>query len=270
MYESGAIRMTTSITLRLSTHPMTFSTGTLAALALSLSCLAGCDSGAGSSGNGVTTGTQGGPSTGNPAPAPTDLSMIDDMEDGNGSILSADGRQGAWYTYNDGTGTQVPAAMTAGYMMSAITPPRAASTMAAETTGMGFTVWGSGFGFDLNNDGTMKQPYDASTYTGVTFWAKAGSGSVTSVRMNVQDAQTAPEGGVCMPSVMNSCNDHRGATVNLTTDWQQFTFTFASMTQQGWGEKFATFETDKLYAIQFQTGTMATFDLWVDDIAFYK
>src|SRR5262245_41289555 len=36
------------------------------------------------------------------------LSMIDDMEDMNGSILMMDGRQGAWYSYNDTSGMQTP------------------------------------------------------------------------------------------------------------------------------------------------------------------
>lgn len=250
--------------------------------------LAGCDSGTskdtGSSDSGVQSGNGGsgaggsgaggGTGAGGTTAGPTDLSMIDDMEDMDGSILAADGRVGAWYTYNDTTGTQVPPAGQPGFTMSAITPPRDASNYAANTTGSGFTTWGAGIGFDLNNgggdSGAGKQPYDASAYKGITFWAKAGPGGIGNIRLNVQDAQTAPEGNICSKTATKGCNDHRGTSVSLTQDWKQFTFTFDSLKQLGFGMAYPTFQTNKLYAIQFQAGTKVKFDIWLDDIAFYK
>jgi hypothetical protein len=234
-------------------------------------------SGGGSAGGGTGAGgtSAGGTGAGGATTGPTDLSMIDDMEDMDGSILAAEGRVGAWYSYNDTTSTtQVPPAGTPGFPMSPITPPRGTSNYAANTTGSGFTTWGAGIGFDLNNgggdSGAGKQPYDASQYKGITFWAKAGPGGIGNIRMNVQDAQTAPEGGICSTTATKGCNDHRGTSVSLTQDWKQFTFTFDSLKQLGFGMAYPTFQTNKLYAIQFQAGTKVKFDIWLDDIAFYK
>src|SRR5262245_17096935 len=71
--------------------------------------------------------------------------LIDDMEDGDGSIVTASGRIGAWYSYNDAstTGMQKPQAMTP-FMME--TGGRDGKGFAAATSGAGFTVWGAGFG----------------------------------------------------------------------------------------------------------------------------
>lgn len=224
--------------------------------------------GSGGDGSTMTTGGTGGTTT--TAGAPTDISMIDDMEDKNGSILAAEGRVGAWYTYNDTTGMQAPPAGQMGFDMTELTPPRDESTYAANTTGSGFTTWGAGIGFDLNNDGSAKQPYDASAYKGITFWAKAGTGGIKNIRLNVQDAQTAPEGNICDKTATKGCNDHRGTAVLLTEDWKQFTFAFDALKAIGFGQSFPTFETDKLFAIQFQASQNVKFDIWLDDIAFYK
>ncbi|HEX7671801.1 MAG TPA: hypothetical protein VF395_19540 [Polyangiaceae bacterium] len=269
---------------------MTFSTpftplgGLLLAGLFALSITA-CDNGAsdanggadahtqpsGSGGDGsMTTGTGGGTGSAGAAGAAMDISMIDDMEDKDGSILAAEGRVGAWYTYNDTTGTQVPPAGQMGFDMTALNPPRGTSTYGATTSGSGFTTWGAGIGFDLNNDGTAKQPYDASAYKGVTFWAKAGAGGIKNIRLNVQDAQTAPEGGICDKTATKGCNDHRGTAVLLTEDWKQFTFAFDAMKVVGFGQVFPTFQTNKLFAIQFQASQNVKFDIWLDDIAFYK
>lgn len=225
------------------------------------------DSGLGTMGSGGTSGADA-PSTG---PTTVVASMIDDMEDNDGSINTLDGRVGAWYSYNDETaaGTQTPPAKTAGFPMAALDPPRGDSHFAAETTGSGFTTWGAGIGFDLNNDGTTKHPYDASAYRGIAFWAKAGPDGIGAVRVNVQDVQTAPEGGVCDKTATKGCNDHRGSNISLTKDWKQFTLPFDKMKQIGFGMAYPDFKTDQLFAIQFQVGANVKFDFYLDDIGFY-
>lgn len=257
--------------------------GVLASLVV-LAILPGCDSGAGNASSpggdsGPAMNAGGSPMTstdGAMAAGPTNIDMIDDMEDGDGSIITTNGRVGAWYAYNDladgkdTTGTQTPAAMTPGFPMASIDPPRDQSTKAAETKGGGFTGWGAGIGFDLNNDGTSKHPYDASQYTGITFFARSTATGPGSLRVNVQDAQTAPEGGICDPKAAKGCNDHRGSSVTLTSDWKQYTLPFAAMKTLNFGQQFPTFMTDKLFAIQFQVGVNVNFDFWIDDIAFYK
>jgi hypothetical protein len=198
------------------------------------------------------------------------------MENGTGGIAQTCGRRGYWYTYNDKTAgaTQTPAAGAA-FTDSAIMPPRTygdggTSTKAARTQGSGFTAYGAGMGVHLNDPGggAALQTYDASMYTGVTFWAMGSAGGA--VRFDVSDKATDPSGGVCMgTSGQNQCSDYHGHTLTLTTSWQPFTFTWADLTQLGWGYVEASLDTAHLVGMQVQVAQpTGTFDIWIDDIAF--
>ncbi|AUX24497.1 hypothetical protein SOCEGT47_050350 [Sorangium cellulosum] len=214
----------------------------------------------------ATTGSGGG--------APQTIEMIDDMEDDNNGILAEGNRVGYWYTFNDGTegAEQMPPPDPEGtgeepFTMTALEPVRGASTMAARSWGSGFETWGAAFGFDLNSPEGTKIAYDASAYTGVTFWAKIGPGSATSAQVMISDRSTVPEGGVCS----DQC-DNWQKQITLTEAWQQFTIPFADLKQGGWGDPAATdqIDTTKLYSISFQFGTVPEFDLYIDDIGFYN
>jgi hypothetical protein len=189
-------------------------------------------------------------------PVPT-LRVIDDFEDADDFILEHDGRVGRWTAFNDGTGTQSPPAGVGNFASS--TPGRD-SGYAARTTGSGFTSWGAGIGFDLNNDGSGKQVYDASGYVGVSFWARAAAPVV--VRFNVSDVNTDPDGGVC-----TGCFDHFGIDIALTTEWHKYLVVWSLLGQQGWGSPQTALDTAQLYGMQLQFGPNQSFDLWVDDVA---
>jgi hypothetical protein len=233
----------------------------------------GGDGGAGAAtGAGAETATSTGPGPG-PGPSSSNAGgssggavVIDDMEDQNGSITPNAGMIGAWYTYNDetATGTQTP---TVGdpFMMAPVPSAHGSSAYAANTKGSGFTTWGAGFGFDLNNDGVAKKAYNAAAYTGITFWALAGAGSATSVRVNIGDSQTTPEAGACG----TKCSDDFGQQITLTNSWQQFTIPFNGVTTVNWSmQNLTAIKKDALYYIHFQTAQNQAFDIWIDDIAF--
>jgi hypothetical protein len=222
----------------------------------------GCDSGGSSGGGHAGSGGSGA------GGAPGGDSLIDDMEDKDGSILGIEGRQGAWYTYNDETagGTQAPE-VGKDFAMATLAPPRGDSTAAANTSGEGFTDWGAGVGFDLDNTGTTKATYDASAFSGIKLYAKIGPGSSKSLRINVVDKQTAPEGGICKEADAE-CFDDFGAGVALTEEWKEITLAFADLTQQGFGKKFDAVDASALYAIHFQVDAGSKFDLWIDDVSF--
>ena len=227
--------------------------------------------GATSTGTGGATGGSGG--SGGDTTADTGapgIDMIDDMEDNDGSISGVNGRVGAWYTYNDLTtsATQVPKQ---GDPFSMTPGGRDGTGYAANTHGGGFTVWGAGYGFNLKDPGdgdggSNKSSYDASAYSGITFWAKAGPGSDKGLRVNVSNKDTDPAGAVCMP--MEKCNDHFGNPVTLTGDWAKYILPFAKMAQSGWGQSVAKFEVSTLYAVQFQVGKSTTFDISIDEVGF--
>ena len=206
--------------------------------------------------------------SGGPPPTCTQP-LIDDMEHTDGSILPNCNRMGFWFTFNDATtgATQTPAAGSS--FLPSLIPDggRGSSTHAAHTSGSGFTVWGAGMGFDLNDAGgnTTKNTYDASQYTGFTFYVMAGAGGSTTVRFNVPTKATDPVGGICTPST--KCNDHFGETLNLTNSWTQVTVKFSDLAQQGWGTP-ATFQASQMYGVELQFDPNVNFDLWVDDISF--
>ena len=235
------------------------------------------DNSAGASGSGGSTGTGGtggaGGAGGDPLPdtgAPGMVEMIDDMEDNDGSILGVNGRVGAWYTYNDATASAMqvpkqgdPFTMTAG--------GRDGTGYAANTRGSGFTLWGAGYGFNLKDPGdgdggSNKSTYDASAYSGITFWAKAGATSDKALRVNVSNKETDPAGGICAP--MDKCSDHFGSPVTLTAEWAKYTLPFAKMAQSGWGQSVAKFDITTLYAVQFQVTKNTTFDISIDEVGF--
>ncbi len=245
----------------------------------------GCDNGStggtgGAGGAGASNGpasstTNSGPGTSSSTGMALTLESIDDMEDMDGSITMAGGRQGAWYVYNDGTGTQTPPVDPMGmapFPMSMLMPARGSSKYGAHTSGMGFMTWGAGFGFDLNNTGgamPKKLAYDASKYAGIHFWAK--SSSPGAVRFNVGDGNTTPEGMKCMSGgMMPTCSDDFGQNLALATDWTEYTIKFSDMTQVGWAmQKLPAIDKTTLYSVHFQAGTGVTFDIWIDDIAFF-
>jgi len=186
------------------------------------------------------------------------------MEDGDGSIIMQNGRIGAWFTYNDMSagGAQVPP-MGAAFVPTMIPGGNGMSLLAAHTNGSGFSNWGAGMGFDLNNDGVNpKKTYNVSAFAGITFWAKGSP----MIRFKVLVAATVPpaQGGTCM----SNCGDSHGMNIGLSQSWTQYTVPFSSLAQEGWGTA-AVFNTSTVLSVQFSVGPNAAFDFWIDDISFY-
>jgi hypothetical protein len=190
------------------------------------------------------------------------------MEDQDASIANEGGRVGVWNILNDNSvgATQTPEPPT--FTMSSIAPARSGSLYAARSAGSGFNLWGAGFGFDLNGDGETKSAFDASAFTGITFWAMTGLTKELTIRMTVGDGNTSKEGGVCTETA-SGCNDHFAANLVLVPgEWKQYTVLFSELAQDGWGEPFPAPDASTLYSIWFTVGARVDFDIWVDDIAF--
>ncbi|KIG15208.1 hypothetical protein DB30_05908 [Enhygromyxa salina] len=215
-------------------------------------------------GDGDDTGTGDGDGDGDAIMIDPD-NMIDNFEDGDGSLIPNGGRQGYWYTFNDATegATQTPA----DDMVLPEAGGAAGTAMAMHTTGSGFAEWGAGIGIDLNNAGDpeggngIKMAYDASGFTGVVLRAK-GNGQI---RAAVQIEATIPpeEGGTCAMD----CDPH-GKVLLLSDEWQQFTLTFDQLNQEGWGTP-AVWDASKIVGIQFKAAKNTEFDFWVDEIGLY-
>jgi predicted small secreted protein len=230
----------------------------------------GGGSGAGGTGSAVTVDC-----TADPGSTPNDIS---DFEDGAGSVLPNDDRNGGWYTYVDPTATCMVTPMpkaTAG--AGEIAGMRCASGYAMHFTGTGCTTWGAGVGTDLKapaatDGGTSagpKVPYDVSGYTGISFWVRADKGAAMRFKMPMTDETKVEDGGACVESATNKCSDNFGVNVPLTKNWVKKTVMFSMMKQEAWGKAF-TWNPAHVTSIQFQVPASAAFDVWIDDVAFIK
>jgi len=194
--------------------------------------------------------------------------IIDDFEDVD-LLLPASpalgGRVGTWYAYGDGSGTVTE---------NVVSVQRAASRHSLHTTGMGFTSWGSSVGVDLNNSGAgleTKRGYDASAYSGVTFWARADAAVPVTVVLPDTDTDAAGGTGACALKSGGVCDHHYFKDVQVDTTWRRFTVPFASLTLEPGGDPAPTaFKPSGIVSVQFRMQSGLTYELWIDDVAFVK
>jgi hypothetical protein len=206
-----------------------------------------------------------------PAPGPATVSdkdctdpqfVIDDCEDDNNQVSTQGGRNGYWYTFVDKQGSTISPPAHTKFLMS---PGGAAgSKYAAHILGKmsanGDPLF-AGLGFSFTDP---KGPYDATSYTGVSFYAKVGAKSTKTVRLKLPDVNTDPDGRVC-----KECFNDFGTDLTLTGDWKKYTIPFAAMKQmKDWGDPNPpAVNKAKVYGMQWQvTDTGVDYDLWIDDV----
>jgi hypothetical protein len=203
------------------------------------------------------------------------------MADGDGAIILQDGRSGGWYTYNDNTGTQTPAA-----------PQVAAGQGQICTSGFGFIDWGAGLGVSLDADATKSCDYDGSIYKGISFWIE-GVAVGGEVRFTVQTSNIASSnaGGTCVASgTTNDCDDTYGANLVSTTagiscttavmSWTCGPLTgttgpiavsipFLNMSQEGWGRPIPNFDRTRMLGLQWQFKLNTSFNICLHNVSFF-
>jgi endoglucanase len=190
--------------------------------------------------------------------------VIDDAADTNDQIAVQDGRSGYWYTFVDSVGSTISPPAGHKFIQSrggAHELPYAARMMGRVSASGNPQQAGMGFNFT-----NPRAAYDASKYTGVSFYAKAGAGSQTRVRLDVPDVDTDPQGNVC-----TACLNDFGVVLELTDQWQKFTVPFAQMNQlEGWGSpQKDQIDKAKLYGIEWEVVQPgASYDVWVSDVEF--
>jgi hypothetical protein len=255
------------------------------ALALPALLLGACGGGnEGATGTAGTGGPSGGGGTGSAITVDCTMDTaastndISNFEDGTGSVLPNDDRNGGWYTYTDPTANcAVMPAPKATAGAGEIAGGRCTSTFAMHFSGTGCTTWGAGVGTDLKapaaaDGGTAAGPkvaYDVTGYTGVSFWVRAEKGAAMRFKMPMSDETKVEDGGACVESATNKCSDNFGTNVALTKNWVKKTVMFSAMKQEAWGKTF-TWNPAHVTSIQFQVPASAAFDVWIDDVAFIK
>lgn len=193
--------------------------------------------------------------------------VLDDLEDGDNDLPRFAGRQGGWYVVNDMTGNQMPSG--AANMPVVPTTPGFMSSYAMHTVGGGFTEWGAVLGLVLLPQPPPRPPcpYDLSRHSGLRF-AVRGMTSGATVWVQVATVQThrQEQGGTCM--LGGDCGDHHGIFVPVSATWTSVDVNFSDLAQNGWGAPF-DLDLRQVLNIEFLVGANSTFDLWVDQLAFY-
>lgn len=189
---------------------------------------------------------------------------IDDAEDNNNQVLLRGGRSGYWYTFVDKAGSTITPPSQITFLMSpgGARSSQYAARMMGKVSPAGQPLF-AGMGFSFTDP---KAAYDATAFSGVSFYARVGPGSTASVRLKVPDANTDPVGKVC-----SECFNDFGADLTLTGEWQKYVAPFAAMKQMdGWGAPHpAAIDKSKLFGLQWQvTQPGASYDVWVDDVQF--
>jgi endoglucanase len=189
---------------------------------------------------------------------------IDDCEDGTNQVKVHKGRNGYWYTFIDKAGSTISPPANHTFIMSkgGVNGSMYAAQILGKMSATGDPLY-SGMGFNFTDP---KGQYDASAYTGVSFYAKTSSSSVKAVRLKVPDASTDPDGKVC-----TECFNDFGADLSLSDQWKQYVVPFSDMAQmEGWGAPHPkAVDRSKIYSMQWQVNSPgAEYDIWVDAIAF--
>jgi len=198
--------------------------------------------------------------------------LIDDLEDGNGSLPPIATRNGSWWISTDTSGGMIEPPADASPPAERILGARCESEYAMRVTGSGFTEWGAvltaGFRYT-----TEVASIDASAYRGVRFWARTGPDHTSPVRVQFQDSHSEPNGGQCNTESTGSDQCYDGFGTTLTTignEWQQFEIDFSTLAQRGFGFPAEAIDTTALYTIEWNLDQNGTYDLWIDDVWFYE
>lgn len=190
--------------------------------------------------------------------------MIDDCEDANNQVKVQKGRNGYWYTFVDKVGSTISPPTNHTFIMSkgGVNGSAIAARFLGKISASGDPLY-AGMGFNLTDP---KGQFDASAFTGISFYAKVGSGSVKAVRLKIPDVNTDPDGKVC-----TECFNDFGVDLELTDQWKKFTIPFTQMSQMdGWGSPQKDhIDKTKLYGMQWQVNKPgASYDIWVSDVQF--
>src|SRR5690606_33038026 len=191
------------------------------------------------------------------------IALIEDFDDGD-RFITGDGRSGMWFDFDDGSGGHHEA-------WSTVLGGMTESGNTLQVRGGGFTIWGSGVGvsFAWDTTGNRACAYDASSWEGISFWAK---GNVAGLAVALPELDVVPveQGGRCK----ENCNGSHQARVELGECWRQYAFRFDELEPPSWSPERGPLNPAELTGVQFIVYTdMAPdnqFDYWLDQIEFFR
>ncbi|HYO98324.1 MAG TPA: hypothetical protein VER33_27655, partial [Polyangiaceae bacterium] len=253
--------------LKLASTQIHFVLATVATLALA--ACGGGDEDDGGNNNTGGSGGGGGSGTGSNV-------LVSDFETANGdgkydgySEKPDYGWKTAWFTYGDKSASAMIFPTRMMPFETVEDPARAPGIHVANAKGSGFSEWGAGMGFNFLVNGVNMPPSraDISAYKASSFWLKIGSTALNGpiqVKLVDFDHALVADGGGCTPLPMGTpmydCNNTFQTLISTaTSEWKQFTVTFAEMTEDTWGQK-VPMDLKEVIGFQFQVRANTTFD----------
>ena len=109
--------------------------------------------------------------------------------------------------------------------------------------------------------GSPPFPFDASKYSGVSFYilVDASAGSAFNIRFQIPDTQTGDHCAKPTPACVDTdgstagCYDDFGADVPfMAGSWTKVTYKWSDLAQQTWGDQYTSFKTDQLLGMKWQ------------------
>jgi hypothetical protein len=184
--------------------------------------------------------------------------LIDDFESGNDRLAVEEGRNGEWVLSTDPTA----GASSAGASGRCAALGLFAGHFVAVSSADWGAMWVANFRAPVAGGGA--QPYDASQYGGLSFWAgfDAANGAPFAVRVGLVTLDTAWNGGICG----SYCMDFHGVDVVPGVAWQRSEIRFDALRQQGWGDVQTPLRRDQL--VGFVVWPNRAANLWLDDLRF--
>jgi hypothetical protein len=150
--------------------------------------------------------------------------LIDDFEDSHALVHAADGRNGSWATYTDGS---VDSVFTG---TSPVASEGWQDSVGWCTSASDHTVWGANL---VLKPLSPTCGYDASIYTGVCFYAKGVVDAGGPIEFGIGTADTVPvaDGGVCAP--VTDCWYNYMATIDglMEDAYQEYCFAWEELAQ---------------------------------------
>jgi hypothetical protein len=141
-----------------------------------------------------------------------------------------------------------------------------AARVMGHTVAAGDQAWGVEVGGNFLS--AKSELYDGSRYVGISFKAKAPGKGIKSLRFNLADVNTHPDGQVC-----KTCYNHFRKDINLTNEWKEYRVLFSELQQRpGWGNPRPDHVTpNQLVAGTFAVGGVdSDFEIWIDDLQFLE
>jgi endo-1,4-beta-D-glucanase Y len=152
----------------------------------------------------------------------------------------------------------------------------------------------SGFGAAMRPTpgGDIRNPVDVSGFDGITFWAKAGTGTQGALYLELlsQECLPASVGGTAVSPVIDQYNCHGKLFTSIPTTWTQFFVPFGTAGPRWFPFPSAAMGcaagsfceapqlvTSHFLGFQFALedpfnngGVLNSYDVWIDDVALYS